>query len=81
MSLETGKCVGPNVEGEIHIKSASKMIGYAYDIKKTINSYDENGWFKSGDVGYYTDDGCLYIIGRIKEIMFYDGKRVGEFRL
>lgn len=52
------------------------MIGYAYDMKKTINSYDEDGWFKSGDVGYYTDDCCLFIVGRIKELMIYKGMRV-----
>lgn len=52
------------------------MIGYAYDMKKTINSYDEDGWFKSGDVGYYTNDGCLFIVGRIKELLIYKDIRV-----
>ncbi|VVC39223.1 Hypothetical protein CINCED_3A008360 [Cinara cedri] len=76
VSLKTGKCVGPNTEGEIRIKSVSNMIGYAYDMKKTINSYDEDGWFKSGDVGYYTNDCCLFIVGRIKELLIYKDMRI-----
>ncbi|XP_022178856.1 luciferin 4-monooxygenase-like isoform X2 [Myzus persicae] len=76
VSLETGECVGPNVEGEIRIKSVSDMVGYVNDMKKTICSYDEDGWFKSGDVGYYTDDCCLFIVGRIKELMIYKDQRI-----
>ncbi|XP_027845831.2 uncharacterized protein LOC114126147 [Aphis gossypii] len=76
VNLKTGKCVGPNTEGEIRIKSVSNMEGYVNDMKKTICSYDEDGWFKSGDVGYYTDDCCLFIVGRIKELMFYNHKRI-----
>lgn len=68
--------MGPNTDGEIRTKSVSNMIRYAYDMKKTINSYDEDGWFKTGDVGHFTDDGCLFIVGRIKELMIYKGLRV-----
>lgn len=64
------------MEGEICIKSVSNMMGYAYDMKKTVNSYDEDGWFKSGDIGYYTNDGCLFIVGRKKELMIYQDYRV-----
>lgn len=52
------------------------MLGYVNDMKKTICAYDEDGWFKSGDVGYYTDDCCLFIVGRIKELMIYKDQRV-----
>ncbi|VVC39226.1 Hypothetical protein CINCED_3A002754 [Cinara cedri] len=76
VSLETGECVGPNVKGEIYVKSVSNMIGYAYDMKKNVLSYDEHGWFKTGDVGYYTNDCCLFIVGRIKELMIYKGLRI-----
>ncbi|XP_060846886.1 uncharacterized protein LOC132926542 [Rhopalosiphum padi] len=76
VSLETGECVGPNTEGEIRIKSVSNMMGYVNDMKKTICSYDEDGWFRSGDIGYYTDDCCLFIVGRIKEMMIYKDQRI-----
>lgn len=81
VSLETGECVGPNMKGEIYVKSMSNMIGYAYDMKKTVNSYNEHDWFKTGDIGYYTDDCCLFIIGRIKELLIYTGLRVKNFFL
>ncbi|XP_060852190.1 luciferin 4-monooxygenase-like [Rhopalosiphum padi] len=76
VSLKTGEYVGPNTEGEIRIKSVSKMMGYVNDMKKTICSYDEDGWFRSGDVGYYTDDCCLFIVGRIKELMIYMDEQI-----
>lgn len=56
------------------------MIGYMNDMKKTVISYDEDGWFKSGDIGYYTDDCYLFIVGRIKELMIYKGKRVSSLQ-
>lgn len=68
--------MGPNTEGEIRVKSVSDMAGYVRDAKRTANAYDEDGWFRSGDVGYYTDDGRLYVVGRVKELMIYKGARV-----
>ena len=76
VSLKTGECVGPNNEGEIRIKSVSNMMGYVNDLKKTVCAYDEDGWFKSGDIGYYTDDRCLFIVGRITDMMIIKDLRV-----
>lgn len=64
------------MEGEIRTKSVSNMMGYAYNMKRTVNSYDDDGWFKTGDIGYYTNDGCLFIVGREKELMIYQDERV-----
>lgn len=68
--------MGPNTEGEIRIKSVSNMMGYGCDMKKTVNSYDEDGWFMTGDIGYFTNDGCVFIVGRIKEMLCYKCQRV-----
>lgn len=54
------------------------MNGYVNDMKKTMNSYDDDGWFKSGDIGYYTNDCCLFIVGRINEQMTYHSRRVSS---
>lgn len=34
---------------------------------------DKEGFYKSGDYGYYDDDGCLFIVSRLKEIVKYNG--------
>ncbi|KAG5893798.1 hypothetical protein JTB14_005463 [Gonioctena quinquepunctata] len=38
--------------------------------------FDEDGFIKSGDLGYYDGDGCFYITGRIKEIFKYKSWQV-----
>ncbi|KAJ8938198.1 hypothetical protein NQ314_011580 [Rhamnusium bicolor] len=35
------------------------------------NNYDEDGFIKTGDIGYYDEDECFYIIDRIKEMFKY----------
>lgn len=37
---------------------------------------DNEGFFKSGDYGYYDDDGCVFIVSRLKDIIKYDGHSV-----
>lgn len=41
-----------------------------------LNYTDEEGFFKTGDLGYYDDDSYFYIVGRLKEIMIYKGYNV-----
>ncbi len=43
------------------------------DEKKTRESIDSKGWFHSGDVGRFDDNGMLYITGRIKELIVTAG--------
>lgn len=52
------------------------MYGYINDFKKTLKAYDEDGWFKTGDIGYYTNDGYLFIVSRIKDVLTYNNRRV-----
>lgn len=66
-----------NGAGEIRIKTPLIMGGYFKDAELTAASYDENGYFKTGDTGYVDSDGYLYVTGRIKEsIVLPNGKKV-----
>lgn len=67
--LETGRSLGPNEKGEIRIKSPSCTQGYYNEPNADI--YDEDGWLRSGDVGYYDENYCFYVIDRIKEMFKY----------
>lgn len=69
VDVETNKILGPNQKGEICAKAKSLMKGY-YNADNT-NTFEKDGFLKSGDVGYYDEDGVLYIVERIKEMFKY----------
>ena len=54
--------------GEIFVKGDSVMLGYYKNQKLTEEAF-ENGWFKTGDVGYFDEDGFLHINGRKKNVI------------
>ena len=54
--------------GEIYIKGDSVMLGYYKNQKLTEEAFD-NGWFKTGDIGFFDEDGFLHINGRQKNVI------------
>lgn len=56
-------------DNEIQVKSDSIMKGYWNRPQDTKDAFTEDGWFKTGDVGEFDDEGYLRIVGRIKEII------------
>jgi len=54
--------------GEIFAKAPNVMLGYYKNEKLTSDSFDD-GWFKTGDVGYIDEDGFLHISGRKKNVI------------
>jgi len=63
--------------GEIRVKTPLIMKGYFKDDVLTEQSFDEEGFFKTGDLGYVDANGSLYVTGRMKEsIVLHNGKKV-----
>lgn len=60
-------------DGEILAKGPNVFAGYYKDEKSTKEAFDEDGWFKTGDIGVWTEDGFLKIIDRKKEILVTSG--------
>lgn len=54
---------------EILVKGPNVMMGYWHNEQSTRDSYTADGWLKTGDCGKIDEDGFIYIIGRIKEIL------------
>ncbi len=62
-----------DTDGEILAKGPNVFGGYHRDPIATKSAFTEDGWFKTGDLGAFTDDGFLKIVGRKKEILVTAG--------
>ncbi len=64
--------VQDNVEGEIYVHTPNMMIGYLNkeeETKALFREFEGTRYFKTGDKGYKTDDGILFLTGRYKRLM------------
>ncbi|MDA3956322.1 AMP-binding protein [Oceanispirochaeta sp.] len=55
--------------GEIQARGPNIMIGYYKDEEKTAEVFTEDGWFKTGDLGYLDEKNILFIKGRLKNMI------------
>lgn len=51
-----GRNLSPRETGEIYIRGPQVMLGYYNNPEATVNTMDED-WYKTGDLGYYTEEG------------------------
>jgi len=73
----TGKNDNGYEEGEIQVKGDNVMLGYYGDEKATKKAFTEDGWFRTGDIGYLDEDNYCFITGRLKSVIVLEsGKNV-----
>lgn len=69
-------------DGEILVKGDNVMVGYWNKPDETQKCFTEEGWFKTGDLGDFDDEGYLIFLGRKKHIIALDtGKKVSPSRI
>lgn len=77
-----GRAVPTGTRGELALRGPTITRGYDNDPAATAASF-RDGWFRTGDLGYLDEDGYLFIVGRIKDIIDRGGQKVapGEVEL
>ncbi|OBI90691.1 acyl-CoA synthetase [Mycobacterium sp. 1245805.9] len=69
--------VAAGVVGEIAHRSPHLMLGYLDDPERTADAF-RGGWFHSGDLGFYDEDGLLHVVDRKKDMIKTGGENVAS---
>lgn len=72
----TFKGLGPNQTGEILVRGPQIMKGYLNNPEATKQTILEDGFMRTGDIGYYDEHGDFYITDRLKELIKMKGLQV-----
>ena len=64
------------VEGELCINGPVCSAGYYNDDELNKVSFDAEGWFHTGDLGYIDEDGNVHVTGRIKDLIIRGGENI-----
>ncbi|KAL1820734.1 hypothetical protein ACET3Z_015603 [Daucus carota] len=78
---ETGECLPVNRQGELWLKGPTIMKGYFSNAEATANTLDSEGWLKTGDLCYIDEDGFIFVVDRLKELIKYKGYQVAPAEL
>lgn len=76
MERDGSKIVDNKVIGEIVCQNDTLFTGYYRQPEMTDLAFTEDGYFKTGDLGYVDEDGYLYFCGRIKDLIITGGINV-----
>ena len=55
---------------------SSTLAGYVGDDEANASTFDSEGWLKTGDLCYIDQDGFLFVVDRLKELIKYKGYQV-----
>ncbi len=78
---DPGSDVGPGEEGEIAIRGPQVMKGYLGRPEATADMIDADGWLHTGDIGRVDENGWLFVVDRVKELIKYKGFQVAPAEL
>uniref|UniRef100_A0A0D9VP62 4-coumarate--CoA ligase n=1 Tax=Leersia perrieri TaxID=77586 RepID=A0A0D9VP62_9ORYZ len=73
---DSGEALPVNHTGELWIRGPYVMKGYFKNTEATQSTLTPDGWLKTGDLCYIDDDGYLFVVDRLKELIKYKGYQV-----
>jgi acyl-CoA synthetase (AMP-forming)/AMP-acid ligase II len=73
---DRGAPVVPGTAGELYVRGPNTCVGFFDDPERTSDTFDAEGWVRSGDLCTVDDDGYLTVVGRKKEIIIRGGLNI-----
>lgn len=77
LDVNSGTPLPANQEGEICFRGPMCFVGYLNNEEATRQVIDQEGWYHTGDIGYYDEKRCLFITDRLKELIKYKYWSIG----
>lgn len=74
--LETGRDLPAGEAGEVCVRSFGVMKEYYNNPEETRQAVDGRGWLFTGDVGYLSEEGKLFLLGRCKDLIIHGGENI-----
>ena len=81
VDVDSGQDLGPGQDGELWVRGPQMMLGYLGRPDETAATLVGDGWMRTGDVGHFDEDGYVYIVDRVKELIKYKGFQVAPAEL
>jgi acyl-CoA synthetase (AMP-forming)/AMP-acid ligase II len=78
---QTGADLGPGERGELWVRGPQTMAGYLHRPDATAAMVDADGWLRTGDLVVVDDDGQVFIVDRLKELIKVNGFQVAPAEL
>ncbi|XP_012438315.1 4-coumarate--CoA ligase-like 9 [Gossypium raimondii] len=78
---ETGAALPPAKSGELWVRGPVIMRGYVDNEEATVGTLDSDGWLRTGDLCYINNEGFLFFVDRIKELIKCKGYQVAPAEL
>ena len=79
--VETGAECEPRQLGEICVRGPQVMKGYLNSPEATAATIDGDGWLHTGDLGFADEQGCFFIVDRLKDLIKVKGMQVAPAEL
>ncbi|HPU39164.1 MAG TPA: AMP-binding protein, partial [Microthrixaceae bacterium] len=72
---EDGSVAESGEDGEVRLKGPMVFKGYT-DAAATAEAFDDDGWFRTGDLGHVRPDGHVVLTGRLKDVIIRKGENI-----
>lgn len=77
IDMDGNAIMTPHTEGEMCYRGKNVTMGYARQRDDLLLGDERNGFIRTGDLAYFDEDGCYYIVGRMGRFLKLFGMRVG----